>query len=159
MTAYEQRILFRVGAREIVRAEWRGGSGKTAGDLGYQLAPNVSALLLRFNGLCQAIAADILSFPEAADRARAIERAIVVARELKSVNNFQQLAAVVCALGSASVQRLRVSWGLVAPEFASEYAEYQRLCSVDEEYRAIRTAALACQSVPCVPYQIGRAHV
>ncbi|XP_069911099.1 ral guanine nucleotide dissociation stimulator-like 1 isoform X2 [Oryctolagus cuniculus] len=79
------------------------------------LAPTIRATICQFNALTRCVVSTVLGGRElkTQQRARAIEKWIGVAHECRLLKNFSSLRAIVSALQSNSVYRLKKTWAAV----------------------------------------------
>eukprot|EP00727_Mastigamoeba_balamuthi_P006175 m51a1_g2177 putative general transcription factor iih subunit 4 (926) ;mRNA; f:84387-91130 len=121
LTAYEHALLARLDPCELVLV--RGVRRRGCDDAGPEAAEPPGSvrkqLIDRFNALNYCVAWSIVSPRDVRERAEAVSRAVAVARELRALSNFQQMASVVCALSRSAVTRLRMTWA--EPELKSEH--------------------------------------
>ncbi|KAI8854917.1 ras guanine nucleotide exchange factor domain-containing protein, partial [Chytridium lagenaria] len=106
-----------------------------------------------FNYFTRTVECSVLNPLLPADRAKTIIRWIKVARKLRKFNNFQSLKAVVCALNTPPINRLKRTWSIVKrkPEFA-DLIEYRILLSEESNYSAYREWLKTSLTRPMIPF-------
>ncbi|XP_029473385.1 ral guanine nucleotide dissociation stimulator-like 1 isoform X2 [Rhinatrema bivittatum] len=82
------------------------------------LAPTIRATITQFNALTNCVVSTILRDKDlkAQQRAKVIEKWINVSHECRILKNFSSLRAIVSALQSNSIYRLKRSWAAVAKD-------------------------------------------
>nr|KAF6291502.1 ral guanine nucleotide dissociation stimulator like 1 [Myotis myotis] len=82
------------------------------------LAPTIRATISQFNALTKCVVSTILGGKElkTQQRARIIEKWINIAHECRILKNFSSLRAIVSALQSNSIYRLKKTWAAVPKE-------------------------------------------
>ncbi|XP_028830587.1 ral guanine nucleotide dissociation stimulator-like 1 isoform X2 [Denticeps clupeoides] len=90
------------------------------------LAPTIRATIAQFNAITNHVISSLLHHPSSpAQRAKVIEKWIAVAQECRELRNFSSLRAILSALQSNAVYRLRKTWAVVSRESA---AAFDQLC-------------------------------
>ncbi|CAG0903069.1 unnamed protein product [Cyprideis torosa] len=126
-------------------------SGGWTDNFKHQQAPNVVAFIRRFNQTTFWVAQEILAIDAVDQRAKVVAYFIKVAKRLKELNNINSTHAVVSALQSAAVHRLRATWGLVSKKDLSSFNKLAALFSNSSNWEALREY-LRNADVPCIPF-------
>nr|KAF6430175.1 hypothetical protein HJG59_015532 [Molossus molossus] len=94
------------------------------------LAPTVRATITQFNHVATCVITTCLGDPSmrARDRAKVVEHWIKVAKECRALRSFSALHAILSALQSVSVHRLKKTWGKVSRRSS---ATLNTLCKED----------------------------
>ncbi|KNE67252.1 hypothetical protein AMAG_12321 [Allomyces macrogynus ATCC 38327] len=112
---------------------------------------NVRHVIEWFNLVCQWVSTQVLSVPEAALRAKVIEKLIKVAAKCAQYCNYSTLMAITLALQSPSVDRLKRTWARVAADKQATLADLVDLTSPFHNFRKLRAAmAEATSGVPFI---------
>lgn len=91
-----------------------------------------------FNFMTRSIEHSILLPQEASKRAEIIHRWIKIATKLLSLNNYQTLKAVISALGTPPVQRLRRTWECIPKKRMASLELLSTLMSETDNYQKYR---------------------
>ncbi|KAI8886244.1 ras GEF, partial [Backusella circina FSU 941] len=91
-----------------------------------------------FNYITRFIEHTILLPQEAPCRAKSISRWIKIATKLLALNNYQSLKAIVSALGTPPVQRLKKTWECIPKKHMSRLELLSTLMSESNNYRRYR---------------------
>ncbi|XP_314338.5 ras-specific guanine nucleotide-releasing factor RalGPS1 [Anopheles gambiae] len=117
----------------------------------HTLAPNVVAFTKRFNHTTFWTVQEILNGVSPKDRAEIISHFIKVAKKLHDINNLHSLFAVISALKSASVHRLKESWLLVSRKDQQQLDRLSHLFDESDNWSSLRKC-LNQFKLPGIPY-------
>uniref|UniRef100_A0A182NNM4 Ras-GEF domain-containing protein n=1 Tax=Anopheles dirus TaxID=7168 RepID=A0A182NNM4_9DIPT len=117
----------------------------------HTLAPNVVGFTKRFNHTTFWTVQEILNGVSPKDRAEIISHFIRVAKKLHDINNLHSLFAVISALKSASVHRLKESWLLVPRKDQQQLDRLSQLFDESDNWAALRKC-LNQFKLPGIPY-------
>uniref|UniRef100_A0A182J011 Uncharacterized protein n=1 Tax=Anopheles atroparvus TaxID=41427 RepID=A0A182J011_ANOAO len=117
----------------------------------HTLAPNVVAFTKRFNHTTFWTVQEILNGVSPKDRAEIIGHFIKVAKKLHDINNLHSLFAVISALKSASVHRLKESWLLVSRKDQQQLDRLSQLFDESDNWAALRKCINQFK-LPGIPY-------
>uniref|UniRef100_A0A8C3CP91 Ral guanine nucleotide dissociation stimulator like 2 n=1 Tax=Cairina moschata TaxID=8855 RepID=A0A8C3CP91_CAIMO len=146
LTLMEADLFVRLVPYECLGALWSQRDKK-----GQERAcPSVRATVRQFNRLAGAVVRSCLGGAglRPPQRARLLEKWIRVAEECRALRNFSSLCAIVSALQSSPVHRLKHSWEEIGRDAQRSYEELSAICSEQDNYSASRQ--LLFQGV--VPY-------
>ena len=93
----------------------------------------------------------IITQPEALNRAAAIVRFVSIGVALSSMNNFNGVIEILSALHSSAIARLKETWALVPKETIAELEELDMLMNTEGNFRHYRML-LEKSKPPVVPY-------
>ncbi|KAL8213583.1 UNVERIFIED_CONTAM: hypothetical protein K2H54_066918, partial [Gekko kuhli] len=136
LTAQDAELFLRLVPHECLGSSWSQRDKK-----GHEGAcPTVRATVAQFNRVANAVVASCLSDTglRATQRARLLEKWIRVAEECLSLRNFSSLYAVVSALQSTSLHRLKRTWEETSRDCIHCYEELSAICSEKDNYRQSR---------------------
>lgn len=91
-----------------------------------------------FNYLTRMIEYSVLFPPEASGRAQSMNHWIKVAVKLHELENFQTLKAVLCALGTPPIKRLKRTWSFLPRKSANKLETLSELMSEARNYGRYR---------------------
>uniref|UniRef100_A0A8C8SMR0 Ral guanine nucleotide dissociation stimulator like 2 n=1 Tax=Pelusios castaneus TaxID=367368 RepID=A0A8C8SMR0_9SAUR len=102
--------------------------------------PSVRATVRQFNRLVGAVICSCLAGRDLRpqQRARILEKWIHVAEECRALRNFSSLCAIVSALQSSPVHRLKRTWDETARDVLRSYEELSAICSEQDNYSLSR---------------------
>ena len=130
----------------------KGGGGKGGGDDASSKQP-LHALTQHFNDVANMVASALVSTEALATRALLLAHFLHVALELRRMSNFNSLMAILAALGSAAVHRLKHTRARTGPKVSGLWDVLTALMAHDGSYHAYRTALTAARRAPpFVPY-------
>lgn len=133
ITIYTQYLYRNIECKELLLAGWTKKDKMTN-------SPNISYVIERFNSLSRWIMEEILSYDFAKDRSRVVEQFILIAQELKNMNNFNDCFTVVTCFNQLCVKRLRKTWNYVNPEYKTIHQDLSNLCSILKNFEKIKSA-------------------
>ncbi|XP_058528787.1 ral guanine nucleotide dissociation stimulator isoform X1 [Ochotona princeps] len=104
------------------------------------LAPTIRATVAQFNSVANCVITTCLGdrSMKALDRARVVEHWIEVARECRLLKNFSSLYAILSALQSNSIHRLKKTWEEVSRESFRVFQKLSEIFSDDNNYSLSR---------------------
>ncbi|NWT15619.1 RGL1 protein, partial [Vireo altiloquus] len=104
------------------------------------LAPTVRATITQFNAVTKCVISTILGTRELKiqQRAKIIEKWIHIAHECRILKNFSSLRAIISALQSNSVYRLKTTWMCVSKDILLMYEELSEIFSDHDNYLTSR---------------------
>lgn len=142
-------------ARQLTLRDWEQFSAVTHTELllrpalGHGL--KVAAMVGTFNRTCVGVAHLVLMQRDRKERAKAVCKWIRIAEYLRTLNNFHSLVAVLSALGSNAISRLRHTFAKVPRSSVRVLEELQEAMTTNENYRRYR-ALLAQTPGPAIPF-------
>ncbi|XP_007426354.1 ral guanine nucleotide dissociation stimulator-like 1 [Python bivittatus] len=104
------------------------------------LAPTIRATIAQFNAVTKCVIRTVLNGKELKthQRAKIIEKWINIAHECRILKNFSSLRAIVSALQSNSIYRLKKSWACVAKDRMLMFEELSEIFSDHDNYLTSR---------------------
>lgn len=144
LTLIEFPIFQRIQAVELLNQAWGQKHLK-------HRAPFVTAMVTRFNIVSNWVSHSILSLEKLRDRVRMYTRFIKIAEHLRNLNNFQTFQAILAALSSTPIHRLKMTQMSVDPRAMAKVEEWNDLMKGDQSYRKVREALVSIKP-PAIPY-------
>ncbi|NXJ77189.1 RGL1 protein, partial [Trogon melanurus] len=104
------------------------------------LVPTIKATIAQFNAVTKCVVSTILKTKElkAQQRAKIIEKWIHVAHECRILKNFSSLRAIISALQSNSIYRLKKTWMCVSKDIMLMFEELSDIFSDHDNYLTSR---------------------
>ncbi|NXB82869.1 RGL1 protein, partial [Donacobius atricapilla] len=104
------------------------------------LAPTIRATITQFNAVTKCVISTILGTRELKiqQRAKIIEKWINIAHECRILKNFSSLRAIISALQSNSIYRLKTTWMFVSKDVLLMYEELSDIFSDHDNYLTSR---------------------
>ncbi|NWR04163.1 RGL1 protein, partial [Paradoxornis webbianus] len=104
------------------------------------LAPTIRATITQFNAVTKCVISTILGTRELKiqQRAKIIEKWINIAHECRILKNFSSLRAIISALQSNSIYRLKTTWMFVSKDVLLVYEELSEIFSDHDNYLTSR---------------------
>jgi len=118
------------------------------------LCPNIVAMNRQFNQVTFWVVGQILSHESARMRTDLISHFIKTAKRLHQLNNLHSTYAIVSALLSSPIYRLKGTWHLVRKKCPKEKYQLDKLrhtYSDNNNYELLRNHLATC-NLPCIPY-------
>jgi len=147
LTLLDYMLYNRIEYFELSRQRWSKQKTK-------HQAPNLNASIALFNLLGNIVTYSILTQGDERKRKSAMKKWIMVIQELIILNGLNVLMAIVGALGSASIHRLRQTWHLVKEKHLHVLSMAKQLISSDGNFKNLRKVygELHIQLKPASPY-------
>eukprot|EP00117_Sycon_ciliatum_P028573 scpid25592/ scgid22933/ Ras-specific guanine nucleotide-releasing factor RalGPS2; Ral GEF with PH domain and SH3-binding motif 2; RalA exchange factor RalGPS2 len=135
--------------RDIPRAELL--EGRWTSKQKTHVSPNIVAFTQQFNQISFWVMKEILDHPMLKRRVEALSYFIRLAKKLLDLNNINSLVAIVSALQSAPIFRLKRTWADLARKEKTTYQRLQTLLSEEDNRKALRHH-MEHMKLPCIPY-------
>jgi len=145
LTLIEFDLYRKIQPKECLNQAWN----KTDREIN---APNISAMIRRFNEVSLWIATEVLSYSNNIKmRTKMIELFIKVAGRLRDLNNYNGIIEVLAGLQCVPVFRLKKTWAEVDKDLLNLFEELDKVVSCEHNYKNIREE-LRKRDPPCIPF-------
>ncbi|KAF3928893.1 hypothetical protein AA313_de0200273 [Arthrobotrys entomopaga] len=148
LTIIESRAYTKIRATECLGKVW---SKPSPSDSSPDPAENVKAMILNSNQLTNWVAEMILNQPEVKKRVVVIKHFISVAEKCRFLNNFSTLTAIISALSTSPIHRLKRTWEQVPTRTIGILESMRTLMGTTRNFGDYREM-LHLVNPPCVPF-------
>ncbi|XP_049981398.1 ral guanine nucleotide dissociation stimulator-like 3 isoform X3 [Alexandromys fortis] len=144
LTLMDVDLFLRVRTCECLGSMWSQRDRPGAAGI----CPTVRATVAQFNAVTGCVLGSVLAAPglAASQRAQRIEKWIRIAQRCRELGNFSSLRAILSALQSNPIYRLKRSWGSVSREPLSTFKKLSQIFSDENNHLSCR--AILSQSLP-----------
>ncbi|XP_063794322.1 ral guanine nucleotide dissociation stimulator-like 2 isoform X2 [Pseudophryne corroboree] len=149
LTCLEASLFLRVVPYECLGSVW---SRRDRGGDHCERCHTVRETVRHFNRLSGAVTASCVRDPQLKpqQRARVIEKWVRVAEECWNLRNFSSVYAILSALQSTAVHRLKRVWAETSREIQRSYQEMSEVFSEQDNYARMREQLFQSQDTPDV---------
>ncbi|KAG5367473.1 Cell division control protein 25 [Yarrowia sp. C11] len=147
LTIRESRLFCAISPIECLNKEWnskRGTSG--AGE-----PSNIRKFIQNSNCLTNWVAACILAEKDTKKRAAVIKYFVQVSEQCRQINNFSSMTAIISALYSSTIHRLKKSWELVSARTMASLENMNKLMNSTRNFNEYRDM-LHLVNPPIIPF-------
>ncbi|OPJ71903.1 hypothetical protein AV530_008790 [Patagioenas fasciata monilis] len=118
------------------------------------LAGSIRATISQFNAVTNGVVSTVLESKElkTQQRAKILEKWIRIARECRILNNFSSLKAIISALQSTSIYRLKKTWACVPEDIMLMFEELSDIFSGCDNFSTSRELLMKGVTQGTVPY-------
>ncbi|KAI8808077.1 hypothetical protein BJ742DRAFT_772401 [Cladochytrium replicatum] len=141
----DQRIYHAIRTKELLNQNWTRNSTKD------KFAPNVMEMIRAFNSFVDVVTIQVMSRKTPKNRALLLKHFTSVAKRLLELNNFNSCQAILTAMTSASIHRLRKSWELVPRKNQQDLRSLLQLFSAGDNYARLRQRMRVAEA-PGIPW-------
>ena len=142
-TIKKSLIFCSILPEELLATEWMKKSGS--------MAVNVRAMSRLSTDLTNLVADCILQIEDIKKRAVIIKQWVKIANKLLDLANYDSLMAIICALDSSTIQRLKRTWDLVSSKTKIKLDHLKSVVDISRNYTVLRQR-LQNQVPPCLPF-------
>uniref|UniRef100_A0A8C2LVV6 Ral guanine nucleotide dissociation stimulator-like 3 n=1 Tax=Cricetulus griseus TaxID=10029 RepID=A0A8C2LVV6_CRIGR len=136
LTLMDVELFLRVRICECLGSMWSQRDKPGAAGI----SPTVRATVAQFNAVTSCVLGSVLAAPglAASQRAQRIEKWIRIAQRCRELRNFSSLRAILSALQSNPIYRLKRSWGAVSREPLSTFRKLSQIFSDENNHLSCR---------------------
>lgn len=116
-----------------------------------ETSPNIIKMISRFNATSNWSARLIVAEANIRKRKSILTRIIKIGQRLRELHNYHSLMAIIAALESAPVARLKKTWDAVDSAYIKQFQELRTIMSAEGSYKAFR-AIIKTEDPPVIPY-------
>lgn len=145
ITLMDEQAYKSIAASECMNQAWN----KPA--ICNEVSPNIIKMIGRFNATSNWAARIIVTEQNSRKRKSIITRVIKLAQRLRELHNYHSLMALIAALESAPVARLRKTWDAIDSAYIKQFQELRAIMSAEGSYKAFR-AVIKTEDPPVIPY-------
>jgi hypothetical protein len=116
------------------------------------LAPNLLALISRFNYYAQWVISEIVSERRLKARKQIFTKFIRIAAHLREIGNFHVMYSIITAFSNSSVSRLKWTIEKLSKTSKQILQDLETLMAMEGSFRNYREALQQISSSPCIPY-------
>lgn len=142
-TIKESQIFCSILPEELLATEWMKKSGS--------MAVNVRAMSRLSTDLTNLVADCILQLEDPKKRAIIIKQWVKIANKFLELANYDSLMAIICALDSSTILRLKRTWELVSSKTKATLEHLKSVVDVSRNYTVLRQR-LQNHVPPCLPF-------
>ncbi|KAJ6246642.1 guanine nucleotide exchange factor [Anaeramoeba flamelloides] len=114
-------------------------------------APNITNMIKGFNFLADWVSTLILSESDEKERLKKLIKCIKIANELKKLNNFNDMFAIMSGLQNSAVLRIEATWKKLPNKISEIYKQLDELTDVLHGCKILREMTQKTDP-PCIPY-------
>ncbi|KAF2722448.1 ras GEF [Polychaeton citri CBS 116435] len=114
-------------------------------------APNVRGICGLNTQISLVVSDTILAFEDAKKRALVIKHWVKVAMHFLELRNYESLMAIVGALNTSIVQRLKRTWECVSKKTKARFDELNSVVDLSRNYKSLRSK-VETPVAPCLPF-------
>lgn len=142
-TIKKSQIFCSILPEELLATEWMKKSGS--------MAVNVRAMSRLSTDLTNLVADCVLQLEDPKKRAVVIKQWVKIAKQLLGLANYDSLMAIICALDSSTILRLKRTWELVSSKTKAALEHLKSVVDISRNYTILRQR-LQNQVPPCLPF-------
>ena len=113
---------------------------------------NISKFIMNANSLTNFVSYTIVRHMDVKKRSKLIQYFITVAEHCKDLNNFSSMTAIVSALYSSPIFRLKKTWSKIPVEIKKSLKKLNSLMDSKRNFIKYRESLKLVKDVPCIPF-------
>lgn len=146
LTLREFSLYCKISKLSCIRKVWGKKSGLT------ESFDTITAFIRASNQLTNFVAYMILRKADPKKRVQTIRYFVQVADKCRQLNNFSSMTAIISALYSSPIHRLKKTWAYVSKETLAQLHSMNKLMNSSRNFNEYRDMLKFIGSEPCVPF-------
>ncbi|KAG0662481.1 hypothetical protein C6P44_002272 [Monosporozyma unispora] len=146
LTILEHELYLRISMFECLDRAWGNKYGNMGGSI------NISKFIMNANSLTNYVSYSIVKQHDVKKRSRYIQFFIMVAQHCKELNNYSSMTAIVSALYSSPIYRLKKTWKTIPRNFTKILSALNNLMDSKRNFYNYRAQLRGMKDVACVPF-------
>ncbi|TKA78471.1 hypothetical protein B0A49_03848 [Cryomyces minteri] len=143
ITLMESRLFRTIQPHELLASAWMKKRGPNSS--------NVNTMSRLSTDLANLVADTILGIQDYKKRALMIEQWVKVAMRCAELKNYDGVLAIICALTSSAVERLKETWGVVSEKNKGRLGELKKTIDLSNNYAVLRKS-FENEVPPAIPF-------
>ncbi|KIW30671.1 uncharacterized protein PV07_06395 [Cladophialophora immunda] len=143
ITLKTSKIFCSILPEELLGTEWTKRSSS--------LAVNVRAMSTLSTDISNLVSDSVLQLEEPKKRAAIVKQWVKIANKCLDLRNFDTVMAIVCALDSTNIKRMKKTWECVPQKTKAIFDEMCKIVDVARNYAVLRQR-IQSQLPPCLPF-------
>ncbi|KAK4941323.1 Ras guanine nucleotide exchange factor bud5 [Elasticomyces elasticus] len=143
ITLKTSKLFCSIMPEELLATEWTKRSSS--------LAVNVRAMSTLSTDISNLVSDSVLQLEEPKKRAAILKQWIKIANKCFELHNYDTVMAIVCALDSTNIKRMRKTWEAVPQKTKSIFDELCKVVDVSKNYSVLRQRVQS-HLPPCLPF-------
>ncbi|EDO14968.1 hypothetical protein Kpol_414p1 [Vanderwaltozyma polyspora DSM 70294] len=146
LTILEQQLFMKISTFDCLDRIWRSKYCDLGG------SENISNFISSANQFTNYVSHSIVITQDVKKRAKRVQYFISVANHCRLLNNFSVMTAIISALYSSPVYRLKKTWQLIPKEYNDILKNLNTLMDSTKNFIKYRQLVESVKDVPCVPF-------
>lgn len=146
LTIREFNLYCQISKLSCIHKVWGKKSGLT------EPYDAITSFIKASNQLTNFVAYMVLRKPEARKRVQVIRFFVQVAEKCRQYNNFSSMTAIISALYSSPIHRLKKTWAFVSKDTLTQLQGMNKLMNSSRNFNEYRDMLKFIGSEPCVPF-------
>jgi len=146
LTLKEFELYSQITQTECLDKSWNGKYGSLGG------FPHIQKFIANSNDLTNFVSTEIVSHNDSKKRVTIIKYFVNVAEKCRSLNNFSSMTAIISALYSSPIHRLKKTWKQVSEKTMTLMNKMNDLMNSTRNFSEYREHLRFIHDKPCVPF-------
>lgn len=146
LTIMEHELYLRISMFECLDRAWGNKYGNMGGSV------NISKFIMNANQLTNYVSYTIVKQRDIKKRSRYIQYFISVAQHCKELNNYSSMTAIISALYSSPIYRLKNTWKTIPRNYTKILSALNNLMDSKKNFSNYRAQLRGMKDIACVPF-------